>query len=57
MAECKERKGEGAPLLGIIYQYPSKPRIRMRRFRGAISGARGEGANPLPPLTQVRDSG
>ena len=44
-------------LLGIIYQYPSKPRIRMRRFRGAISGARGEGANPLPPLTQVRDSG
>lgn len=30
-------------LLGIIYQYPSKPRIRMRRFRGAISGARGEG--------------
>lgn len=46
-------------LLGIIYQYPSKPRIRMRRFRGTISGARGEGANPLllPLSPSVRDSG
>lgn len=57
---AKRGREKERQLLGIIYQYPSKPRIRMRRFRGAISGARGEGANPPPhppPLIPVRDSG
>lgn len=41
-------KEKASELLGIIYQYPSNPRIRMRRFgEGACSGVRGAGVRSI----------